>query len=142
MEYREITAADLPALAKIYMDTFNAEPWLEKWTEKTAQKRISSVLSHSSSFGLVSEDDGKIVGMILGEEEQYFDGVVFNVKEFCVRNELRGKGIGKALLAEFENCLKSRGIRSVLLFTAPEDVGFYQKSGYADTELVALEKEL
>lgn len=142
MEYREIIAADLPALAKIYMDTFNAEPWFEKWTEKTAQKRISSVLSHSGALGLVSEDDGKIVGMILGEEEQYFDGVVFNVKEFCVRNELRGKGIGKALLAEFENRLKSRGIRSVLLFTAPEDVGFYQKSGYSDTELVALEKEL
>lgn len=142
MEYREIIAADLPALAKIYMDTFNAEPWFEKWTEKTAQKRLSSVLSHSSSFGLVSEDDGKIVGMILGEEEQYFDGVVFNVKEFCVRNELRGKGIGKVLLAEFENRLKGRGIRSVLLFTAPEDVGFYQKSGYSDTELVALKKEL
>ena len=142
MEYREIIAADLPALVKIYMDTFNAEPWFEKWTEKTAQKRLSSVLSHSGSFGLVSEDDGKIVGMILGEEEQYFDGVVFNVKEFCVRNELRGKGIGKALLAEFENRLKGRGVRSVLLFTAPEDVGFYQKSGYADTELVALEKEL
>ena len=142
MEYREIIAADLPALAKIYMDTFNAEPWFEKWTEKTAQKRLSSVLSYSGSFGLVSEDDGKIVGMILGEEEQYFDGVVFNVKEFCVRNELRGKGIGKALLAEFENRLKGRGVRSVLLFTAPEDVGFYQKSGYSDTELVALEKEL
>lgn len=142
MEYREITAADLPVLARIYMDTFNAEPWFEKWTEKTAQKRLAAVLSHSGSFGLVSEGDGKIVGMILGEEEQYFDGVVFNVREFCVRNELRGKGIGKALLAEFENRLKSRGIRSVLLFTAPEDVGFYQKSGYADTELVALEKEL
>lgn len=142
MEYREITPDDVPELAKIYMDTFNAEPWFDKWTEKTAGKRLAQLLSHEGSDGLVSVENGAITGMILGEEEQYFDGVIFTIKEFCVKNNLRGKGIGKALLAEFENRLRGKGIRSVLLFTAPEDEAFYQKRGYAETELVALEKEL
>ncbi len=142
MEYREITPDDVPKLAKIYMDTFNAEPWFDKWTEKTAGKRLAQLLSHEGSDGLVSVENEAITGMILGEEEQYFDGVIFTIKEFCVKNNLRGKGIGKALLAEFENRLRAKGIRSVLLFTAPEDKAFYQKRGYAETELLALEKEL
>lgn len=142
MEYREIMTDDVPELAKIYRETFNAEPWFDKWTEKTAGKRISRFISHDGFYGLVSTEGGAITGMILGEEEQYFDGVIFNIKEFCVRNDLRGKGIGTALLAEFENRLKARGIRSVLLFTVPEDEGFYRKSGYAETELIAMEKDL
>ena len=68
--------------------------------------------------------------MILGEEEQYFDGVIFNVKEFCVKNELRGKGIGTELLAEFERCLKSMGIRETVLMTNLEDEEFYKKRGF------------
>ena len=68
--------------------------------------------------------------MILGEDEQYFDGVIFNIKEFCVRNVLRGKGIGTELLAEFERNLKGMGIRETVLMTNLEDEDFYKKRGF------------
>ena len=130
MDYRKITMADLPELAKIYAETFNSDPWYDKWTQKTAEKRLAQKISNSGFFGLVSFDESGITGMILGEEEQYFDGVIFSIKEFCVKNELRGKGIGTELLKEFERQLKGMGIRETVLMTNLEDEEFYKKRGF------------
>ena len=130
MEYRKITIEDLPELAKIYAETFNSDPWYDKWTLKTAEKRLSQLINNGGFFGIVSYKEEGITGMILGEEEQYFDGVIFNIKEFCVRNDLRGKGIGTELLAEFERNLKGMGIRETVLMTNLEDEDFYKKRGF------------
>ncbi|MBE6882377.1 MAG: GNAT family N-acetyltransferase [Ruminococcaceae bacterium] len=130
MDYRKITAEDVPALAKIYAETFNSDPWYDKWTHETAEKRLLQMAQNGGFFGLLSFDESGITGMIMGESEQYFDGVIFNIKEFCVKNELRGKGIGTELLAEFERCLKSMGIRETVLMTNLEDEEFYKKRGF------------
>ena len=45
MDYRKITIEDLQELAKIYAETFNSDPWYDKWTQKTAEKRRRSVSS-------------------------------------------------------------------------------------------------
>ncbi|MBQ4546223.1 MAG: GNAT family N-acetyltransferase [Oscillospiraceae bacterium] len=130
MDYRKITIEDASELAKIYAETFNSDPWYDKWTQKTAEKRLSQMINNGGFFGIVSYNESGITGMILGEEEQYFDGVIFNIKEFCVKNELRGRGIGTELLAEFERMLKGMGIRETVLMTNLEDEEFYKKRGF------------
>ena len=130
MDYRKIKIEDLPELAKIYAETFNSDPWYDKWTQKTAEKRLSRMIRSEGFFGMVSYNEEGITGMILREDEQYFDGVIFNIKEFCVRNDLRGKGIGTELLAEFERNLKGMGIRETVLMTNLEDEDFYKKRGF------------
>ena len=85
MEYREIAAGDISELVKIFTETFNSEPWFEKWTEKTAEKRLSHCLNNESCVGIVSAEGEEITGMLIGEEEQYYDGVVCVIKEFCVK---------------------------------------------------------
>lgn len=130
MDYREIVLEDIQELAKIYAETFNSDPWYDKWTRKTAEKRLYQMANNGGFFGILSYDESGITGMIMGESEQYFDGVIFNVKEFCVKNELRGKGIGTELLAEFERRLKEMGIRETVLMTNLEDEEFYKKRGF------------
>jgi len=130
MDYREIVLEDIQELAKIYAETFNSDPWYDKWTQKTAEKRLYQMANNGGFFGILSYDESGITGMIMGESEQYFDGVIFNVKEFCVKNELRGKGIGTELLAEFERRLKGMGIRETVLMTNLEDEEFYKKRGF------------
>lgn len=143
MDYRKITIEDAPELAKIYAETFNSDPWYDKWTQKTAEKRLSQMINNSGFFGIVSYNEEGITGMILGEEEQYFDGVIFNIKEFCVKNELRGKGIGTELLAEFERNLKGMGIRETVLMTNLEDEEFYKKRGFRRSRgIIYMGKEL
>ena len=130
MDYREIVLEDIQELAKIYAETFNSDPWYDKWTRKTAEKRLYQMANNGGFFGILSYDESGITGMIMGESEQYFDGVIFNMKEFCVKNELRGKGIGTELLAEFERRLKGMGIRETVLMTNLEDEEFYKKRGF------------
>ena len=130
MDYRKITIEDLSELAKIYAETFNSDPWYDKWTQNTAEKRLSQMINNGGFFGIVSYNEEGITGMILGEEEQYFDGVIFNIKEFCVKNELRGKGIGTALLAEFERKLKGMGIRETVIMPPLDDEEFYNIRGF------------
>lgn len=143
MNYRKITIEDIPTLSKIYAETFNSAPWYDKWTEKTAGRRLSQMVNNGVFFGILSYDEEGINGMILGEEEQYFDGVVFNIKEFCVKNNLRGKGIGTALLKEFENELKQKGIREAVLMTNTEDCDFYKNKGYKQSPgIISMNKEL
>lgn len=130
MDYREIVLEDVSELAKIYAETFNSDPWYDKWTQKTAEKRLYQMAKNGGFFGLLSYDENGITGMIMGESEQYFDGVIFNIKEFCVKNDLRGKGIGTSLMEEFERRLKGLGIRETVLMTNLEDEDFYKKRGF------------
>lgn len=143
MEYREIAPADLPELVKIFAETFNSEPWFEKWTEKTAGKRLSHYLNNENCVGIAATEGGEIIGMLIGEEEQYYDGVVCAIKEFCVKNALRGRGIGSAMVKEFEKCEMARGVRSISFYTTEEDEGFYAKNGYSKSEgMIIMGKEM
>lgn len=143
MIYRKITAADVPQLAKIYAETFNSAPWFDKWTEKTAAKRLADIISCTGFFGIAAEDDGKIISAALGGEEQYFDGVMFNLKEFFTENRRRGKGIGTALLKELDKSLREKGIREITLFTAVEDEEFYSSRGFKKAEgMIMMNREL
>lgn len=46
--------------------------------------------------------------MILGSKEQFYDGIILNIKEFCVKNGLRGQGLGSEIFKEFEIRIKKR----------------------------------
>lgn len=143
MDYRDIVLGDSCALAKIYAETFNSDPWYDKWTQETAEKRLSQMIANGGFFGILSYDDSGITGMIMGESEQYFDGVVFNIKEYCVKNDLRGKGIGTELLKEFERRLRGMGIREAVLMTNLEDEDFYKKRGFNRSRgIIYMGKEL
>ncbi len=143
MKYREITAVDTQELARIFAEAFNSEPWFEKWTQKTAERRIGHYINNEGFFGLAAIEDGKIIGMVIGEEEQYFDGIVCVIKEFCVRKAFRGKGIGTELLHEYEKREVARGIRSISLDTTVEDEDFYARRGYLRSEdMILMGKEL
>ena len=39
LEYKIITLYDVNDLAKMYVETFNSEPWNDRWTIDTASKR-------------------------------------------------------------------------------------------------------
>lgn len=79
---------------------------------------------------LVAEEDGKIVGFITGE---FMLGSYIYIDVLSVDSTLRGKGIGKDLVRNFEKLAKKKGVKFVHL-TAPKfnkkTVKFYEKNGY------------
>ena len=70
---------------------------------------------------------------------------MFNIKEFCVRNDIRSKGIGTSILNEFESNLREKGISEIILLTAKGDMteGFYRKRGFSEhDEISMMNKEI
>ena len=82
-----------------------------------------------SADGMVAEDDGKIVGFILTEENPPLAHVI----TLDVAETHRRRGVGTALLADSERNLALRGVRTILLETATDNkagVAFWQRHGY------------
>jgi predicted N-acetyltransferase YhbS len=140
MEYFDLTVEYIDKISELYVNAFNAPPWCDSWTTLTAAKRLNQMINCEGAYGLVCCENDKILGMILGSEEQYYNGVHFNIKEFCVDNSIRGKGIGTRLFEEFERRLKNKGIDQIILFTSKGDEteGFYKKRGLCSYDAMVL----
>ena len=82
-----------------------------------------------SADGIVAEDAGKIVGFILTEENPPLAHII----TLDVAEGHRRQGVGSTLLAESEQNLARRGVRTILLETATDNeaaVAFWQRHGY------------
>ena len=74
-----------------------------------------------------------------------YDGIIFNINEFCVENCRRNQGIGTSIFLEFERRLKEKGINEVVLTTSKTDKteGFYQQKGLESyQDMVIMGKKL
>lgn len=145
MEYYEITNKDIEEVSKMYVECFNAEPWNDKWTEEIASKRLLRMLNYDGTYGVLCHEDGNILGMILGHEEYYYDGINFEIKEFCIRKDIQGKGIGIKLLENLEERLKEKGIKRIFLLTCLNNKteGFYKKRGYTTcNNMILMNKDI
>lgn len=145
LEFKEITLDDIDDLAKMYVETFNSPPWNDNWTLETSAKRLKQFINCEDSYGITAYQEDKLCGMILGSQEQFYDGIMFNIKEFCVKNDIRNNGIGTLILKEFEKLLKIKGVKEIVLFTSREDgtEGFYSKRGLKSyNSMVMMGKEL
>lgn len=133
MKFVKLEKSLYPFLAKHYVETYNAPPWNDQWTETLALEKFDEMMDCRGSFGLVCYDDGdNFSGVILGNAELYFNCKQFFIKDFFVPLSLQGKGIGSLLMAEFEKRLSDMGIEEVYLFTSKGEhtEEFYKKSGF------------
>ncbi len=141
MTFEIMQPTHLPELAQLYVQTYNAPPWNDKWTEELVTQKLSQMMHCEGFFGIISLDPhGAISGMIIGEKEIYFNCIHFFVKDFCVAYDLRGTGIGSELLKELERQLIQMGIYQMYLFTSrmDETEGFYRRRGFESWEYMVM----
>jgi len=91
---------------------------------------------------LVAAEDGECLGYVLGFRHLtfYANGPVGWVEELLVRQEYRGHGLGRALMAAFERWAAGQGCVLVALATR-RAAPFYRALGYAESAAY-LRKEL
>ena len=145
MIYKDLQKEHVPTLAQLYVNAFNSPPWNDKWTVNSATNRLLQMINCEGFYGLVCCENNNTVGMILGNHEYFYNGMHFNIKEFCVDIGLRGSGVGSALLDEFLLRLRDKGIDEVILFTSRTDgtEGFYNHRGFKSfNSMVMMGKEL
>ncbi|WP_346237936.1 GNAT family N-acetyltransferase [Niabella insulamsoli] len=59
------------------------------------------------------------------------DGVGVLLRQMAVRNQLQGKGIGRALMEFAETIARDTGYREISMHARATAAGFYEKMGYA-----------
>ena len=131
MIFKEIDISFLNDLVEVFIEAFNSEPWNDEWTIDSASKRLQQMIRCDGFYGLAAYSEDKLVGLILGNCEYYYDGIDFVVKEFCVDKNIKGKGIGSILLDEFTSRLKDKKSRRIILNTWRGEAteGFYIRKG-------------
>jgi len=137
---KEINMSILDTITALYIESFNSAPWNDKWTTETASARLRQMINCSGFLGLYMEQEEKVIGLILGNEEVFYNANRFQIKEFCIHPQYRGQKLGAKLLMELESRLVQKGIDELFLYTGriEQIVNFYHKSGFKDWDNMVL----
>ena len=126
---RAVEAADMEALA----DLITQLGYGTRTSEM--QMRMETILANKNYATFVAVSKGKVCGMV-GTFTRYtyeHNSPSANIIALAVSKEMRGRGVGHALIAAAEKNLAERNIRRVAVLTRferKEAHVFYEKLGY------------
>lgn len=105
-------------MAQLLVDAFR-EHWDDAWeTFEDGLKEVEE-MCEAERICLVAVEDGKLLGVIGGISQ--YDGNVWELHPLAVQPGLQGKGIGRALVREFEAQVKQRGGLMITLGSDDQD---------------------
>lgn len=130
MIIEKATLQDIPQIMNLYTGLYDFHCTLEK-----AQERYRSILGNKNYTLLVAREDGQILGTALvivctGIPEDFLV-----IEDVIVNEEIRGKGIGKAIFAQIDTMAEEMQCNYAILISSGFRKGahqFYEKMGYVD----------
>ncbi len=134
MKIAVMTVEDIPTVIPLYINYYNKCEG-SCWTEETAKRRITQVITMSDSYSLIMHDnDNNVLGFVMGYFKQYDDIIGYTLEEIIIAYEHQHKGLGTHLLNELENCVRDKGASCVELQAVKDDLHekYYGKAGYRD----------
>lgn len=136
MNIRIITISDFD---KVYGLWKQVGLWVRPFEQEKI--RFDEMLKLNSDLCIVLEENGELVGTILGS----YDGRAVSVHRLAVKTDQQKKGYGKLLLDTLEKKTKELGIQRIFLqvHTSNQNLlGFYRKLGYVPDPLITLTKDI
>ena len=121
MQIRRIVTADLPQLLELAREVREHHRkvlggYFQPLDDDVELKCLSVWSENANNICLVAEDNGKILGMILGERKNNLwleKPCVIVIHNFGVLQSMRGKGIGKMLMDAFYRECQIQGIQEI-----------------------------
>lgn len=105
--------------AQLLVDAFT-EHWPGAWqTLEAGLEEVHEMLIPERIFRVAVDDDGNLLGLIGGIPE--YEGNVWELHPLAVQPSMQGKGIGRALVQDFEEQVRQRGGLTIMLGTDDED---------------------
>jgi aminoglycoside 6'-N-acetyltransferase I len=130
MRIEVLKSDQIEPCAELYVKVLNGAPWFDKWSHETAFHRLNNIFKTPHFIGVVAFEDEQVVGAILGNREQWYEGYHYALKEMFVLHQKRG--IGTQMMQALEVILKEQGVHSIELFTSKGDKidEFYAKQDF------------
>ena len=128
--------ADAQAVAEL-LDAFNREFATPTPGPDVLATRLRTLLAGNAVVALVSGAPPVAVALMTLRPNAWYAGPVALLDELYVVPELRGRGIGSALLALVEVTARQRGAELLEINVDGEDTDtrrFYERHGYTNTE--------
>jgi aminoglycoside 6'-N-acetyltransferase I len=105
--------------AALLVESFR-EHWPEAWPDMdSALKEVREMLSADRICRIALDEKGEVVGWIGGIPE--YDGNVWELHPLVVKPDQQQRGIGRALVQDFEAQVKARGGLTIRLGSDDED---------------------
>ncbi len=106
-------------MAQLLVDAFR-EHWPAAWsTFDEGMEEVGEMLEVERICRAALDNDGNLLGMIGGIPE--YDGKVWELHPLAVQPHGQGRGIGRALVVDFEEQVCQRGGLTIMLGTDDED---------------------
>jgi GNAT superfamily N-acetyltransferase len=135
---RQAVAADLPALARLHVETFNethrgGAPGGPSYELREQQWHEEFERGDDKRFCFVIEDErGELVGFAKGvPHDAGVPGYAGELNKFYLLKRVQRRGLGRQLLLAVANRFRQQGMNSMLLFgdaMSPSN-GFYEAHG-------------
>ena len=118
--------AAIDQAAEILTGAF-AGNWPHAWpTLDAALEEVNEALAAARICRAAFDDAGNVLGWIGGNAQ--YDGRVWELHPLAVRPDVQGRGIGRALVADFERQVAARGGLTIVLGT-DDEAGMTSLSG-------------
>lgn len=105
--------------AQLLVDAFR-EHWADAWPSLAdGLQEVHEMLEAERIFRAAVDDNEKLLGIIGGIPQ--YDGHVWELHPLAVQPKTQGKGIGRALVEDFEEQVRLRGGLTVTLGSDDED---------------------
>ncbi|QLQ40371.2 GNAT family N-acetyltransferase [Micromonospora robiginosa] len=129
-DVRHATSGDVAAVAEMAGQLAQSFPF----SRTRFDASCAALLDSDAACLLLAVDGDAALGYLLGVDHLtfYANGPVAVVEEILVRPEVRGRGIGRALMAAFERWAVSRNCGLVTLATR-RAAPFYAALGYEES---------
>lgn len=132
---RVAAVADATAVARL-LDAFNREYHTATPGPEVLAGRLRRLLAGTDVIIILAGDPAVGVALATLRPNVWYDGPVAFIDELYVAPEVRGLGIGSALLASVESITRERGSRLIEIAVDGADIDarrFYERQGYTHT---------
>lgn len=133
---RVATAAQAATVAGL-LDAFNQEYDTPTPGKAVLEARLGRLLAGGDVIALLTGDPAVAVALLTLRPNVWYDGPIALLDELYVAPELRGRGLGSALLAAAEAVTRQRGGELLEINVDGDDTDarrFYERHGYANSE--------
>lgn len=127
------------------LDDFNTEFGSPSPGVDVLADRLRGLLGAETTFALLAGNPGVGIALVTLRRNIWYAGPVALLDELYVAPDLRGRGIGSALMAQLEWTCRAAGVELVEINVDEGDVGarrFYERHGFSSTDSDSSERAL